>query len=234
MCNQLRLESVRSGISIKIHMFKCGNVHKPYSTKHYTLAFMLYKDRSQLAQSSTNENTHIFITAIITSLHVLDPGMIKTFVTHNPISISFIFYNTSNLIAQFLPKRRNQEDVDQLLSRAGVEYMILCSYQKEYIGETKRALGTCSKEHQAVTRWEEEKSAVVEHVWAEQYHPPWDEVSLLQQADRDDISRIKEAFCITTVDHWESLNRDWATVLSDCWKPLLRCWQKQCVARQPH
>ena len=44
------------------------------------------------------------------------------------------------------------KDVDPLLSRAGVVYKIPCSCGKEYIGETKRALGTHLKEHQAATR----------------------------------------------------------------------------------
>ena len=34
-----------------------------------------------------------------------------------------------------------------------------------------------------------EKSAIVEHAWAEQYHPLWEEISILEQADRDDVLR---------------------------------------------
>ena len=120
------------------------------------------------------------------------------------------------------------KDVDPLLSRAGVVYKIPCSCGKEYIGETKRALGTCLKEHQAATRrGEVEKSAIAEHAWAEQHHPFWEEISILEQADRDDVMRTEEAFCITTAEHQKSLNRDHGTAISDCWKPLLRCWKQQ-------
>ena len=86
--------------------------------------------------------------------------------------------------------------------------------------------GRAVKEHQAATRrGEVDKSVVAEHAWAEQHHPVWDEVSILQQAEsRDDIVRIKEAFCITTADHRKSLNRDQGTAINDCWKSLLQCW----------
>ena len=57
--------------------------------------------------------------------------------------------------------------------------------------------------------------------------------SILEQADRDDVLRIKEAFCIATAQHQKSLNGDQGTVISDCWKPLLRYWKQQRVARQP-
>lgn len=41
--------------------------------------------------------------------------------------------------------------------------LIEISCRKEYIGETKRALGTILKEHQVATRWgETEKSAIAE------------------------------------------------------------------------
>ncbi|ETW93509.1 MAG: hypothetical protein ETSY2_51300 [Candidatus Entotheonella gemina] len=80
-------------------------------------------------------------------------------------------------------------------------YRIPCSCGKEYIGETKRALRTRLKEHQAATRrGETEKSAIAEHAWAEQHCPAWDEVTILEQAEREDILRIKEAFCIALTD----------------------------------
>ena len=54
-------------------------------------------------------------------------------------------------------------------------------WKEVHIGETKRALGTRLKEHQAVTRrGEVEKSAIAEHAWAEQHQPLWEEISILQ------------------------------------------------------
>jgi len=119
------------------------------------------------------------------------------------------------------------KDVDPLLRRAGVVYKIPCSYGKEYIGETKRALGTRLKEHQAASRrGQVKKSAIAEHAWAEHHHLLWEDISILEQADRDDVLRIK-AFCISTAEHQKSLNRDQETAISDCWKPLLQCWKQQ-------
>ena len=98
---------------------------------------------------------------------------------------------------------------------AGV-YKIPCSCEKEYIGETKRALGIRLKA--ATRRGEVKKSAIAR---AEQHHPPWEEISILQQAYRDDVLKIKEALCIATAEHQKSLNRDQRTAISNCWKPLL-------------
>ena len=76
------------------------------------------------------------------------------------------------------------KDVDPFLSTAGVVYRIPCSNcDKVYIGETRRALGTRLKEHQANTRrGEVEKSAVAEHAWGEEHRPAWDETSILKRA----------------------------------------------------
>ena len=41
-------------------------------------------------------------------------------------------------------------------------------------------------------------SLIAQHAWAEQHHPHWGEISILHQADRDDVLNIKETFCITT------------------------------------
>ena len=122
--------------------------------------------------------------------------------------IRTVFTTISTLPPQFT----RVKDVDPLLSRAGVVYKVPCSCGKKYIGETKRAFGTHSKEHQAATRrGEVEKSAIAEHAWAEQHHPLWEEISILEQADRDDVLRIKEAFYIATAEHQKSLNRDQGT-----------------------
>ena len=67
------------------------------------------------------------------------------------------------------------KDVDPPLSKAGVVNRVPCSYGKEYIGEIKRALGTCIKEHQSATNiGETEGSAIVKHAWVEQLHSIWD------------------------------------------------------------
>ena len=91
------------------------------------------------------------------------------------------------------------KDVDSPLSKAVVVYRVLhvCSCKKEYIDETKRALGTHVKELQSATRMEEtEKSTIAEHAWAEQHQAIWDQTLVIEQAKSANILRIKEAFCI--------------------------------------
>ena len=120
------------------------------------------------------------------------------------------------------------KDPDPMLSRAGVMYRIPCSCGNEYIGETKRALGTRLKEHQTATRrGEVEKSATAEHAWAEQHRPAWDKIAILEQARREDHLWIKEAFCIAMADKEKSLNRDHGTAIGDCWRPLLQCYNQR-------
>ena len=115
------------------------------------------------------------------------------------------------------------KDVDPPSSKAGVVYRVPCSCGKEYIGETKRALGTRIKEHQSATRKGEiEKSAIAEHAWTKQHHPIRDQTAVIEQAKNVDILRIKEAFCISLSAKQNLLNRDRGTAISNCWKPLLQ------------
>ena len=104
---------------------------------------------------------------------------------------------------------------------------------KVYIGETRRALGTRLKEHQANTRrGEVEKSAIAEHAWGEEHRPAWDETAILERARREDILRIKEAFCIMAAEQEKLLNRDRGTFIAESWKPLLWRWRNQRVMSQ--
>ena len=62
------------------------------------------------------------------------------------------------------PSKSSIKDRDPTLKALGVVYEIPCSCGPKYIGETKRGLETCLKEHQAATRrGETEKSAITEH-----------------------------------------------------------------------
>lgn len=134
-------------------------------------------------------------------------------------------FSTVSTLRQQLTKVK---DVDPLLSRAGVVYSIPCSdCEQYYIGETKRALGTRLKEHQANTRrGETEKSAIAEHAWKKDHRPAWDETSILAQARNENTLRIKEAFCIMTAEQEKILNRDRGTAISDSWKPFLWRWSQ--------
>ena len=60
---------------------------------------------------------------------------------------------------------------------------------------------------------ETEKSAIAEHAWAEQHL--WDEITILEQAEREDMLQIKETFCIVVADWKKSLNRDKGVATTD-------------------
>ena len=93
-----------------------------------------------------------------------------------------------------------------------------------YIGETKRALATCLKEHQAATKLkQEEKSAIAEHAHMREPRPAWDKTIVLEQARNDNTLCIKEALCIMMAEQQHLLNRDKGTAISECWKPILCC-----------
>ena len=116
------------------------------------------------------------------------------------------------------------KDRDPLLRKSGVVYNIPCSScSMQYIGETRRALETRLKEHQAATRRGElERSALAEHAWTEHHLPAWDEVAVLEEARNDKMLRIKEALCIALAEQQQLLNRDRGTPIADCWGSLLQ------------
>ena len=72
-------------------------------------------------------------------------------------------FDISTVFTKFSTSRQQLirvKAVDPPLSKTGVVYKVPCSGRKEYIGETKRALGTHIKECQTATkRGETEKSA---------------------------------------------------------------------------
>ena len=75
-------------------------------------------------------------------------------------NIRTVFRLTSTLRRQLM----RVKDQDPLEKKLGVVYQIPCSCGHVYIGETKRAVETCIKEHKAATRrGETEKSAIAEH-----------------------------------------------------------------------
>ena len=74
------------------------------------------------------------------------------------------------------------KDRDPALKASGVLYEILCGCGLKHIGETKRALETCLKEHQAATRrGETKKSAIAEHAWSRNHQPLWEETQILDR-----------------------------------------------------
>ena len=129
-------------------------------------------------------------------------------------------FTTVSTLRQHLTRVK---DRDPLLRKSGVVYNIPCSCGMQYIGETRRALETRLKEHQAATRRGElERSALAEHAWTEHHPPAWDEVAVLEQARNDNVLRIKEALCIILAEQQQLLNRDRGTPIADCWGPLLQ------------
>ena len=115
------------------------------------------------------------------------------------------------------------KDTEPIAKRSGVVYQGPCSCGLVYIGETKRILETCLREHMAPTRWDEfEKSAIAEHVWTHQQYPQWDKTSILDADSKKHVLVVKEALHIMSAGRQTLLNRDQGTTISDCWKPMLQ------------
>ena len=98
-----------------------------------------------------------------------------------------------------------------------------CSCGPKYIGETKRALETHLKEHQAATRrGETEKSAITEHTWSRHHQPLWEETQILNRASHTTTLLIKETIHISLRHPAELLNRDQGLDSDCCWRNLAR------------
>ena len=129
-------------------------------------------------------------------------------------------FKTSSTLRQELSRIK---DRDPALKISGVVYEIPCSCGQKYIGETKRALVTHLKEHQAATRrGETEKSAIAEHAWSQHHQPLWEETKILDRATHSSTLRIKEAIRISLRDPVELLNRDQGLDIDCCWKQLVQ------------
>ena len=77
---------------------------------------------------------------------------------------------------------------------SGIVYEIPCTCGKVYVGETIRRLGTRIKEHkEACQNCSLDKSAIAEHAWTEHHPIQWDNIKILDKANRQDLLRIKEA-----------------------------------------
>ena len=107
------------------------------------------------------------------------------------------------------PSKSRMKDRDPTLKAMGVVYEISCSCGPKYIGETKRALGTRLKEHQAATRrGETEKSAITEHALSRHHQPLWEQTRILDRASHTTTLLIKEIIHISLRDPAELLNKD--------------------------
>jgi hypothetical protein len=126
-------------------------------------------------------------------------------------------------IFKSLPTLRHQlcriKDKDPIERSAGVVYEIPCACGQTYVGETKRALGTRLKEHQAATRRGEiHKSAIAEHAWTHKHQLSWAETRILDHARNTSIFRIKEAIHILLRNQRELKNRDWGVEIDGWWR----------------
>ena len=140
-------------------------------------------------------------------------------------------FRTSSTLRRELSRTK---DRDPPLKTSGVVYEIPCSCGLKYIGETKRALETRLKEHQAATRrGETEKSAIAEHAWSQHHQPLWEETRVLDRASHNTTLLIKEAIHISLRDPTELLNHDRGLDIDCCWKHLVSCQMtKKAAAEQ--
>ena len=106
---------------------------------------------------------------------------------------------------------------------SGIVYEIPCTCGKVYVGETIRRLGTRIKEHkEACQSCSLDKSAIAEHAWTEHHPIKWDNVKILDNANRQDLLRLKEAMHIQLKDEGERVNRDIGTAVPYCWIAMLK------------
>ena len=93
---------------------------------------------------------------------------------------------------------------------------------EEYIGETKRAIRICEKEHRdAVRLGQSAKSVVVEHVHASvvPHEVGWSSLQVLDRAGRKMERKIREAFNI--YQRKPVMNRDTGEERSPTWNAIL-------------
>ena len=111
--------------------------------------------------------------------------------------IKTIFKSAPTLRSR-LTKVKYQLPIDK---HSGIVYEIPCTCGKVYVGETIRRLGTRIKEHkEACQSCSLDKSAIAEHAWTEHHPIKWDNVKILDNANRQDLLRLKEAIHIQLKD----------------------------------
>ena len=87
-----------------------------------------------------------------------------------------------------------------------------------YIGETKRRLGTCLKEHKdTCAKCLTNKLAIAEHAWTNDHPINWNGTKILQPASRTMQLVLKEALSIHMTPKDARFNRDSGYELPDCW-----------------
>ena len=112
---------------------------------------------------------------------------------------------------------------------SGVVYEIPCGCGQTYVRETKRALETRLKEHQAATRrGETEQSAIAEHAWTHQHQPAWEETRILDHARNIGILKVK-AIHIFLRKISELMNGDQGVEIDGWWKCLIQRKQSRPV-----
>ena len=93
-----------------------------------------------------------------------------------------VVYRSGPTLRSLLTKVKDPLPVSKL---SNVVYEIPCKCGKVYIGETRRRLETCIKEHKvACERGQTEKSAVAEHFCSEEHRILWNDTKVIQCASR--------------------------------------------------
>ena len=115
------------------------------------------------------------------------------------------------------------KDTDPAEKRSYVIYEIPCSCGCTYIGETKRALETRLREHQAATRCGElEKLAIAEHAWKNDHQVLWSQTRVLDEARNTTSLLVKEALYIRRADSSRLVNRDEGLAISRSWSAIIK------------
>ena len=120
------------------------------------------------------------------------------------------------------------KDEVSIITKSNVVYSIACDCGKCYIGETERTLQKRLKEHKdACIGGMVERSAVADHAWSEHHRIDWNQVQVIDCANKRIELLIKEALHIAMIPDGACLNRDKGLELPDCWLSTIRALQNK-------
>jgi uncharacterized protein (UPF0335 family) len=127
------------------------------------------------------------------------------------------FYSTDTL----RQKLSHPKDPIEMDNKNNIIYKIPCKdCNATYIGESKRCLGTRTKEHQAAVRkGNVDKNEIAEHCWQQDHHFDFDQRQIIDKEQKWTARKIKEAIH----SEWDKNHiNNIQYKLPDIWKPALK------------
>ena len=131
-------------------------------------------------------------------------------------------FSTNATIKDYLAasgKKQSSTTNDQ--QTKGVVYQLKCSCEQTYIGETKRPLNICIKEHRTSVKKGDDKSALSDHIKINPNHEiDWESVTKLA-CHKTSTNERKIIEAINIRRHKPKMNRDQGLTLSKSYDYLI-------------